>query len=268
MVSVHWTESNVAVDGVRVGVLRSNTAGRPPLVAAHGFTDSGACWTPFLAPLVDEFDITAPDARHHGRSDAPGEVASDSCDDLIGVIDQLVGGPVTLIGHSMGARTAAQLAGRRPDLVERLVLEDPPWRADHETNVTDSGVQVDDVVAYLRQLDGMCADELVELGKEQHGTWPDAELEVWVAAKQQVRVSAAGLLAMTPWGDIVSAIQCPTLLVHGEPDLGGLVSPHVAARAADLNPVIRAVAIDGAGHNVRRERPAATLSAIRSFVSG
>ncbi|MFC5825941.1 alpha/beta fold hydrolase [Nonomuraea insulae] len=40
-------------------------------------------------------------------------------------------GPVTVIGHSLGAVNAYQLAARRPDLVDRFVAIDFPVEARH-----------------------------------------------------------------------------------------------------------------------------------------
>lgn len=76
--------------------------------------------------------VVALDQRGHGQSDRPsaGPGASTRLGrdafvaDAETVIEQLGLGPVTLIGHSMGALTGWQLAARRPDLVEALVICD------------------------------------------------------------------------------------------------------------------------------------------------
>lgn len=54
-------------------------------------------------------------------------------DQLIDFIDQRVGHPVCLVGHSLGGLLSLQAASRRPDLVRALVMLDSPlvtgWRA-------------------------------------------------------------------------------------------------------------------------------------------
>jgi N-formylmaleamate deformylase len=42
------------------------------------------------------------------------------------VVEALGLSPASVLGHSMGARIAARLAARRPDLVRRCILADPP----------------------------------------------------------------------------------------------------------------------------------------------
>ena len=56
------------------------------------------------------------------------------------------------------------------------------------------------------------------------------------------------------------------LLIYGETARGGFVTPEVAAEAVMLNPRIRAVQIEGSGHNIRRENFDAFLLAVRGFL--
>lgn len=51
-----------------------------------------------------------------------------------------------------------------------------------------------------------------------------------------------------------------------EPERGGMVTPDLAAEAEAVNPRIRVVQIECAGHNVRRENFPAYLAAVRGFL--
>lgn len=261
-----WQELDVDVDGVSIRVRRTGRPTGPPVVLAHGFTDNGACWRSTIEALAPDADVVAVDARHHGRSGSPTDARTDEVDDLIGVVTQLGRAPVRLLGHSMGARTAAELAARRPELVERLVLEDPPWRADGEHTVR--AVDDADVRAHLRKLAAMTDAELARLAVDQHGDWPPDEHPDWVAAKREVREDAALLLTSRPWGPLVDGIRCPTLLVCGDPALGAITTPEVAADVERRNPQVRVGTVPGAGHNIRREQRAAFLAAVRPFLLG
>lgn len=261
-----WQEFDLDLDGTTIHVHRAGDPQASSVVLAHGFTDSGACWRSTIDSLRDRFDVVAPDARHHGRSASPNDAGSDQVDDLIGVVARLDLAPVRLVGHSMGARTAAELAARRPDLVDRLVLEDPPWRPSDQDHPTDDGPTAADLLGHLRSLADMSADDLARLAVEQHGDWPADEHPDWVAAKQQVRAGAATMLAVRPWGPVVDGLRCPTLLVHGESALGGLVSADVARAVTERNPLVHAVRVPGAGHNIRREQRAAFGALLADFL--
>ncbi len=66
------------------------------------------------------------DMRGHGESDKPHDPAAYKTEvlvgDVLGAIDALKIGPVTLMGYSMGARLALSAAMRHPDRFTRLIL--------------------------------------------------------------------------------------------------------------------------------------------------
>ncbi|WP_448699661.1 alpha/beta fold hydrolase, partial [Streptomyces avidinii] len=87
-------------------------------------------WAGTARWLRERHRVVALDQRGHGQSGRPPAETPTSLGreafvaDAEAAVEQLGLAPVTLIGHSMGALTAWQLAARRPDLVEALVICD------------------------------------------------------------------------------------------------------------------------------------------------
>lgn len=266
---VTWSATRVIADGTTIHVHRTGTVGGRPIVLAHGFTDNGRCWRSTIEALGDGYDIIAPGTRHHGHSDSPTDDSpTDEADDLITVIETLELDRPTLIGHSHGARTMAEVAGRRRDLVRTMLLEDPPWRAVDERQPNEPMFARRRLRRHLQRLAAMTETELFDMARRDHPDWPPDEYPEWVAAKQQVRPAAARMLAIRPWGPIVDGVDCPTLLLHGEPARGSLTSPEVAVAVERRNPLITTQAVPNAGHNLRRENRVEWLTILRSFLDG
>src|SRR5215211_2564853 len=92
--------------------------GATPIVLLHGFSDSGECWYPLVPHLAGRGSMALPDARGHGHSGVPDEpVDMEALAGDAAAVVRSLGRPAILIGHSMGADTAAYLAARQPDLV-------------------------------------------------------------------------------------------------------------------------------------------------------
>lgn len=124
---------------VRGGLLRTGVWGPEPgagphgrtvptVLAIHGVTASHLAWG-LLADELPGVRLVAPDLRGRGRSNTlPGPFGMAShADDLAAVLaadETGAGGPVVVVGHSMGAFAALVLAHRHPALVRRLVLVD------------------------------------------------------------------------------------------------------------------------------------------------
>lgn len=96
-----------------------------PLVLVHGLASSSRYWEPHLRRLGRIHRVVAPDLLGFGQSPRP-RGATYTTDEhiaaLLAAVERRVGGPFTLVGHSMGAILALHLATRRPDLVSRLLL--------------------------------------------------------------------------------------------------------------------------------------------------
>ena len=117
---------NFDVDGARLGALSwTGILGAPCVVAVHGITSNAWVWDPLAHHLAGAADLVAVDLRGRGRSfDAPGPYGIERhAADIASIVEQL-GGPVVLIGHSMGAFVVEMLAERRPDLIRDLLLVD------------------------------------------------------------------------------------------------------------------------------------------------
>lgn len=260
-----WPSGEVSVTGGSLAYHRTGGGG-PPIVLSHGLTDNGLCWTRLAEALAPDYDVIMLDARGHGASSRPGAagIAPDTPgQDLADAIDGLGLSGVIAIGHSMGARATAACAARHPDLVRAVILEDPPFvpPMDSETAVK----RLARFKEQVKQLRDMTDAELLALLRRQSPTWEAVEFPAWIESKRQVDRNALPVLP-TPWQDDIRRIRAPTLLIHGDAERGSMVGAAEAREARELNTELRALRIEGTGHNIRRENFPAYLLAVRSFL--
>ena len=262
-------ESDVTANGIRLHVYRTET-GKTPLVFAHGITDNGLCFSPIAAQLENDFEIILYDSRGHGKSEAPEAKATsfDRARDLAGLINALGLSKPCLIGHSMGAVTVMLFAGLYPQLPGRVVLEDPP-PFEMLASVTEESL------AARRQWKAFAAankqksiEQLIEMNQRESPAWLDAERLPWAQSKQQYSLTVfdEGPVDLAFTKQTVSQIVCPVLLLTADLDKGALYPPASADELVASLPSAGHVHISGAGHNIRREQPAAFLQAVRAFL--
>jgi pimeloyl-ACP methyl ester carboxylesterase len=239
--------------------------GGQTLLLLHGLGDNGLCWSRVVRALVDDYTIVMLDSRGHGGSTLPPpDVLDDPAIDLAEVLDQLGLEQALVVGHSVGAISAARFAAAHPEKVRKLVLEDPPFRSRAQAPSDEM------VAAFTKQVNryrAMTLAEVIKEGQKQHSTWHAAEFDAWAEGKLQFDPRILGQYHFPAWRDVVSEVQAPTLLVHGMPGSDTAVSMERAREIVALNPAFRSVAIAGAGHNVRRENLEGYLSSLRSFLS-
>ena len=100
-------------------------AGKPPMLVLHGLLGSSRNWLGTGRDLAKHWQVFALDARNHGKSPhAPEMDYNVLAADLLAWMDAHHLAKATLVGHSLGGKTAMLLACRHPGRVERLVVVD------------------------------------------------------------------------------------------------------------------------------------------------
>ena len=262
-----WDTGDRVVNGVRLHFTRTG-GNKPPVVLAHGFSDSGLCWTPVAQALEADYDLVMVDARGHGFSDAPetGYTLTEMASDLQGVITGLGLVRPAIIGHSMGGGTTLALAGLYPDVPGAIILEDAaalsaadfPRRQEGEENP---------FLARLARLRTKTRDELIAEMRASSG-WPEVELGPWADAKLQFNLRAAQFHPTDgiTWAELMPHITCPALLITADLDRGAIVRPEMAAAMQQQMPRLQIANIPGAGHSIRREQFDRYIAVVRSFL--
>jgi pimeloyl-ACP methyl ester carboxylesterase len=109
--------------------LKNNATEGVPVIALHGWLDNAASFLPLSEKLVDSRPFYALELTGHGLSDhRPASTIYhllENVVDVLAFIDEVSeGGPVSLMGHSLGGIVGALLAAASPDRIDRLVLLD------------------------------------------------------------------------------------------------------------------------------------------------
>lgn len=109
-------------------ILAASEAGSgppPSLVLLHGLFGQAKNFATVQRRLAEHRHVLALDLRNHGVSPhAEGMAYVTLANDLAATLAALGHGPVDLVGHSMGGKTAMATALTRPRLVRRLVVVD------------------------------------------------------------------------------------------------------------------------------------------------
>jgi pimeloyl-ACP methyl ester carboxylesterase len=100
----------------------------PPVVLLHSSSSHGGQWKQLMEAAGDRYLLLAPDIHGYGRSDAlprDGEPCFRHDIKIVRALAEMAGGPVHLVGHSLGGALAARQALEAPDSVRSLTLIEP-----------------------------------------------------------------------------------------------------------------------------------------------
>ena len=120
-------EMEFAVFGRKLAAKRWGRPGGRKTLALHGWLDNANTFDR-LAPLLPELDLVALDFAGHGRSDhrPPGVHyhSFTNIQDVLAVAQELGWEQCIVMGHSMGAGIASELAALFPEKVEQAIMLD------------------------------------------------------------------------------------------------------------------------------------------------
>jgi pimeloyl-ACP methyl ester carboxylesterase len=235
---------------------------RPALLIAHGLFGSARNWGVIARRLADSREVLAVDMRNHGESfhdpvhDYPAMAA-----DLAEVVEDH-GGPVDVLGHSMGGKAAMVLALTRPDLVRKLVVLDiAPVGYGH--------TQMPSIEA-MRRVDLATVASRAEAEAQMQA---EPELAPFLlqsldlkARRWKLNLDAleAGMADAVGFPEVSGRFDGPVLFLSGEEST--YVLPEHRPRIKALFPAARFARVKGAGHWVHADRPRETEAAVRAFL--
>jgi N-formylmaleamate deformylase len=243
---------------LRLHVLDYGPVDGVPLLILPGIT-SPAITLDFVArELTDLVRPLVLDIRGRGLSDNGSSYALDAyAADVEAVIDQLGLSAPLVLGHSMGARIAAEaaLSGR----IAGTVLADPPMSGPGRPYPTS-------LAAFESQLDqaqrGTDADEVAASWPR----WPRREQELrarWLASCDRAAIAAthAGFETeefLPRWENLPG----PAVLLYGTAS-PVVTAEDVAVLAKSAHPL---VGVEDAGHMIFWDEPARALTALRAVL--
>ncbi len=266
-----WTDSFVMANGIRIHYWRTGGE-KPALVMLHGSSDDGLCWTSLARELTSDYDVILPDARGHGLSDpaAASDPADAQAEDVAALIRELGLDKPIVMGHSMGASSAAWFGAKYPDMARAIVLEDPGLlpRTGRAATAGRAAMNVEQVHARILARNQTSYDDLVKGCVESSPKWGLEECRIWAPSKRLHHPSNAYRYRTfgerPPMTELFAKIGVPTLILKADADEDKRKKNEEVAAALRNG---RIVHIDDAGHNVRREEKAALLAALRGFLS-
>jgi len=266
-----YRERDLVIRGARLHLYEMGDAG-PLLILAHGFTDHGLCWLRLAQELAPSARVVMYDARGHGRSDPPpaAYTREELAKDLVALVDAFGGERPIVMGHSLGADTAAWAAALAPERFRAVILEDPPWSAAlYARHDAERRARADRERAQVEANRNRGVGDLEAFIREHSPHWHEIEWRTWAEAKALMAPEAAEIIASSraPWETLVPRITCPVLLLTGDNDLGALTTPEAAAEVVRIGRRVQHVHIDGAGHSLRRDQFEAVLRAVQGFLS-
>ena len=216
---------------VKVAYTDWGDAANPTVVCVGGVANTAMRFNYLAADLESHFRVVCMDWVGRGRSGWMADQRDYSLgtyvEQLRQMIDELGGGPVILLGSSMGGSAAIELAARHPSMVDRLILNDigpfiPKGRRQRRSQTLARHYVFRDPSDLLRKIgasqknDGPVSDD-IRFNVTFHQTkWSDEEggrvYRHDVRALQAFREDAA--TSLDQW-KLWERVHCPVLLIHG-----------------------------------------------------
>ncbi|GAA2661222.1 MULTISPECIES: alpha/beta fold hydrolase [Actinosynnema] len=242
-------------------------------VLVMGTGASGKVWHAHQVPalVAAGFRVATPDNRGVFPADARGFTVDDLVGDVAALVERL-GGPARVVGTSLGARVAQELALARPDLVRSLVLLATAGRADPlqlalargERELFDRGVNPPPAHrAAVSALSNLSPATLRDPAVARD--W----LDLLEFTEQGVDAGVRAQLELAEFEPRLAAyrgITAPTLVVGFADDR--LVPPHLCREVADAIPGARYAEVADAGHYGYLERPDEVNRLVVEFLRG
>ncbi|MBV2129788.1 alpha/beta fold hydrolase [Rheinheimera sp. SM2107] len=245
-----------------------STGSGEPLVLIHGLFGSYENLAGVARALSDQWQIISIDLPNHGQSphaeqmDYPGMVA-----DLAATLDSLELTKVAMLGHSLGGKLAMAFALAYPERVTKLIVADIApvnYPRSHQNVFAGLNAVKLTEISSRGDADKQLAEHISEVGVRQFllkSLHKSAEGFNWRFNLPALEQSYDQLLK-APQSD--SKYSGPVLFIKGaESDY---ILPQHRPQILSYFPAAEAKIINGTGHWLHAEKPAAFARLVRDFL--
>ncbi|MEC9093881.1 MAG: alpha/beta hydrolase [Planctomycetota bacterium] len=279
------TTDGTPFDPLSLNVYQGHQTG-PPLVFVHGVL---RCWQDFrpLFPYLGyDWTCVALDQRGHGESErVPKQYeVMHYVGDVVQFVESQFEQPVILYGHSLGAMVVAAVAAELGNKIGGAILEDPPFETMgsriQETPLLSYFNGIRDVVHAHRE-PWAIASALAEVkivdpvsGVIQKLSDIRDEASLIFAAKCLAKIDPGVLdpIVESRWlrnydfQQVTQMIECPMLVLQGDPNAGGMLTDEDVSIMKSLKPNLFHVKFHGGGHQLHWTRREELINAVTSFL--
>jgi pimeloyl-ACP methyl ester carboxylesterase len=278
--TIDWAEHlrNIEIGGRRVNYVDiGDQRDSRPIVFVHGLSGQWQNWLENIPRFATRRRVIAPDLPGFGASEMPQEKISI---ELYGrfvaeLCARLDLAPAVLVGNSMGGFVAAEVAIRRPEIAERLMLL-------AAAGVSQAELSVRPIQAGAKAIALLTTSTLSQLHvaarrpRVRHWSLSlvarhPAALKADVAFEGLMKGSGKpgfedALMANLSYDfrDRLPQIGCPTLVAWGEKD--AIIPVRDADRFLELIPGSRKVIFEDTGHVPMLERPCTFNACLDEFL--
>ena len=242
----------------------------PDFVVLHGLFGSGKNWRSFAGSLEDDFQVWTLDARNHGDSPHADSMSyQQMAEDVARFFAENELENVILLGHSMGGKTAMQLALQFPDRIAALIVVDiAPVCYDHLHKQLK-------LIEAMQELDLAGEMSRSEIEKKLALKIPEKRLLSflmtnlnrqngqfqWRIGLEQI---AAGMPDLLNYPELKSVFKGPVQFIGGENSAYLKFEYHALIRK--YFPESRITMLENCGHWLHVEQPAAFQKTVNEFL--
>jgi len=242
----------------------------PDFVVLHGLFGSGKNWRSFAGSLEEDFQVWTLDARNHGDSPHADSMSyQQMAEDVVRFFDGNELENVILLGHSMGGKTAMQLALQFPDRIAALIVVDiAPVCYDHQQKQLKliEAMQGLHLEAEMSRSDiekklALKIPEKRLLSFLMTNLYRQNGLFQWRIGLEQI---AAGMPYLLNYPEVNSVFEGPVQFIGGENSAYLKFEYHALIRKKF--PESRITMLKNCGHWLHIEQPAAFQKTVNEFL--
>jgi pimeloyl-ACP methyl ester carboxylesterase len=240
-----------------------------PIIILHGLFGTLDNWQTIAKQLAKNFTVFIIDQRNHGKS--PHDDLFDYqvlAEDLKGFMESKWIYKATIIGHSMGGKTAMQFALNYPEMVDKLVIVDiapVDYVGGHETifnamfgldlSVLESRSEINEQLKKDIPEDGVRLFLMKNLSRTKDGKF------AWKMNLPALYANYQTILSSIESNDVFDE---PTLFIRGEKS--NYIKDEMVLDIQDYFPLMQLETVSNAGHWIHAENPKEFLNKLNVFL--